>query len=81
MQGLTPLAIIAAKSCERSACKTSLFGPLRYSWWSPQPSVEGSWDDGTGPNALYYGTGNTTYLTGLGKIYLERLGPEAASSA
>ena len=54
---------------------------FRYAWWSPQPRNEGSWDSGTGPNALYYGTGNKTYLTGLGKIYLERLGLEAASCA
>ena len=53
----------------------------RYSWWSPQPKEEDSWDSSTGPNALYYGHGNTTYLTGLGKIYLERLGTDGASCA
>lgn len=41
----------------------------RYAWFSPDAATEVL----TGPNALYYGEGNQTALTGLGKIYLEQL--------
>ena len=34
-----------------------------------------------GPNALYYGTGNKTWLTVLGKTYLEMLCPAGAAPA
>ena len=49
----------------------------RYAWWSPTDKYE----EATGPNALYYGSGEQTRLTGLGKIYLEKLCPANASSA
>ena len=44
----------------------------RYAWWSPDAKVEA---EITGPNALYYGEGNATALTSLGKVYLEQLYP------
>ncbi|KAK9834864.1 hypothetical protein WJX81_004590 [Elliptochloris bilobata] len=54
---------------------------LRYAWWTPLPSQEGSYDMGTGPNALYYGEGNATYLSPLGKIYMEQLCPATSLAA
>ena len=51
----------------------------RHAWWNPLPSQEGSYGSGTGPNALYYGHGNATHLTPLGKIYTEQLCPSASA--
>jgi len=44
----------------------------RYAWWSPQ---QGSIENMTGPNALWYGSGNQTRPTSLGNLYLEQGGP------
>ena len=48
----------------------------RYAWFSPDAETELL----TGPNALYYGAGNQTALTGLGKIYLDQLYDSGCSS-
>ena len=62
-------------SCSLNVCM------CRYAWWSPEPSHDGFREDGAGPNALYYGHGNKTRLTGLGKTYLEALCPAGATPA
>ena len=48
----------------------------RYAWYSPDATIELM----TGPNALYYGAGNQTALTGLGKVYLDQLCDSGCSS-
>ena len=48
----------------------------RYAWFSTDAATELT----TGPNALYYGAGNQTALTALGKIYLEQLHDSGCSS-
>jgi len=55
-----------------SGCWSTLDGVRRYAWWSPQ---QGSIENMTGPNALWYGSGNQTRPTSLGNLYLEQGGP------
>jgi len=52
---------------------------LRYCWYSDKPRLSSAWNDTTGPGALYYdidnSTHNSTQLTGLGRVYMEKLCP------
>lgn len=47
----------------------------RYAWFSLVQDANDNDTNANGPNALFFGAGNGTFLSGLGKIYTEQLCP------
>ena len=56
--------------------ETLTCGARRYCWYSDLPRLTAAWNATTGPGALYYDLDNSTQLTALGRVYLEKLCPD-----